>query len=441
MSRLGYSNLRMGEFIGLSTFQFLAFLRRSIFYGFVAVYLGVELGLSTVEVLLMATLGMIANTSSQALLWGNLLDRFKRSAMFVMLGEFIAGIGHIVMYFWHFQALKTGNKTYAGFTIIIGLAIIEIFWSQSNVGWSALISELTEENKRKKLMGQLSVIGGLGGITGATLGGFLYQGGMGFADGVLFIVPAIVMIISSFIVLMTIRDRSERLATNPVNKTDELSTKPIVKNYSLRDLPRETKIIFIIFLASLVFINFGRNSIALISSLYIVNDDAYGATDQQLALFRNVSSAATMVFGFFLGNILSEIKDTKVMTSGIISSMLALVWLIYAPTFDLVLIASFLIGAANVIIQASSYAIVAKIIPVEYRGRLFSYYNATFFLSWGIGGQLVAAPLADWLINEGYSEAFAYQMSFVSAIVMIVMGLLIYGVFLRRLNQVPKPTE
>ena len=63
--------------------------------------------------------------------------------------------------------------------------------------------------------------------------------------------------------------------------------------------------------------------------------------------------------------------------------------------------------------------------PSEYRGRLFAYYNATFFLSWGIGATLVTGPVADILIGGGFSNADAYRGSFIAAIILIIIGILV----------------
>ena len=63
--------------------------------------------------------------------------------------------------------------------------------------------------------------------------------------------------------------------------------------------------------------------------------------------------------------------------------------------------------------------------PKEYRGRLFAYYNTTFFLSWGIAGTLVAGPIADILIGQGFSNANAYRGSFIAALVLVVIGVII----------------
>ena len=121
----------------------------------------------------MATVGMIANALTQSFLWGNLLDRYRKPTEFVVAGEFLAGIGHFFMVISYMFFLGMNQLIVAGYVIIFALGGIEVFWSMSNVGWSALISELTEIDERKKLMGQFSIIGGFGGIGGAFLGGFL----------------------------------------------------------------------------------------------------------------------------------------------------------------------------------------------------------------------------------------------------------------------------
>ncbi len=59
------------------------------------------------------------------------------------------------------------------------------------------------------------------------------------------------------------------------------------------------------------------------------------------------------------------------------------------------------------------------------RGKLFSYFNATLFLSWGLAGTLVAGPIVDLLLKQGANEIFAYRMAFVGAIVLTLIGLMI----------------
>jgi MFS family permease len=364
----------------------------------------------------MATVGMIANAGTQSLLWGRALDKYRKPTEFVALGEFLAGLGHILMVFGYQYFLGIGDLILAGYVIIFSLGGIEVFWSMSNVGWSALISELTEFDERKKIMGQLSIIGGLGGIGGAYLGGLLFDNGAGFADGSIFFIAAIVMIFSSFIVYFAIRFKDALEVQN-------ISTSAPVEIPSLSDLPAKLRRAYLLFITALVFLNFGRNSISIISSLFLADSTAFGATGEQIALYSNIGSIASMISGLLVGSVVADSDDNKVLVFGAFLSMTAIAWLIISPTFLLTILSSFLIGASHVIIESSSYSIVARMAPEEYRGRLFAYYNATFFLSWGIAATLVTGPVADFLISVGFTNADAYRGSFVAAIVLILVGI------------------
>jgi MFS family permease len=84
-------------------------------------------------------------------------------------------------------------------------------------------------------------------------------------------------------------------------------------------------------------------------------------------------------------------------------------------------------GWSEVMILASSYAFASILIPPGKRARLFSIFNATYFLSWGLPGTFIAGPITDLLLSYGASEVFSYQMAFVSAAIMTLIGLFIQG--------------
>jgi PPP family 3-phenylpropionic acid transporter len=414
---LGYSRITGHEFTGLSTFQILVYFRRAIVYSFLSIYLR-SLGLSTTEVTLMATVGMIANASAQSFLWGNMLDKYRKPAQFVAFGELLAGLGHVFMVIGYVYFLALNQLIAAGYVIIFCLGGIEVFWSMSNVGWSALVSELTVIDERKRIIGQFSIIGGFGGIGGAFVGGYLYDSGAGFSNGIIFYIAAAVMIFSSFIVYFSIRLKNTEVAQD--------SDEPVHhENHSFSSLPSKLRRGYLILIIALIFINFGRNSIAVITSLFLADSSAFNATGEQIALYANVGNVASMIAGLVVGSIIAKADDNRVMMFGVILSVAAISWLIVTPSFVLALIASFLIGSSQVIIQSSSYSIVARMAPQEYRGRLFAYYNATFFLSWGIAATLVAGPVADFLIAGGLSDADAYRGSFIAALVLLAVGIVV----------------
>jgi len=279
-----------------------------------------------------------------------------------------------------------------------------------------LISELTEIDERKRIMGQFSIIGGFGGLGGAFLGGFLYDGGAGFASGIVFNIAAAMMMFSSLIVYFSVRIRR-------VKRFDESDKSESPKKHSLSELPSSLRTGYLVFITALIFINFGRNSIAIISSLYLADPTGFNASGEAIALYSNVGSIASTIAGFLIGSVSARANDGRVMILGTLMAIAAISWLIVTPTFMLALIASFLIGGSQVIIQASSYSIVARMAPEEYRGRLFAYYNATFFLSWGVAATLAAGPIADILIGQGLTNADAYRGSFVAAIILIAIGI------------------
>ncbi|UCH05535.1 MAG: MFS transporter, partial [Candidatus Thorarchaeota archaeon] len=145
------------------------------------------------------------------------------------------------------------------------------------------------------------------------------------------------------------------------------------------------------------------------------------------------------VAGLLVGSVVAETDDNRMMMFGVVLSIAGISWLIIAPTFILALPAPFLRGASEVVINASSYSIVARMAPKEYRGRLFAYYNTTFFLSWGVAATLIAGPVADILIGQGFSNADAYRGSFIAAIVLIIIGIVILIQSFRYARRIPQP--
>jgi MFS family permease len=93
-----------------------------------------------------------------------------------------------------------------------------------------------------------------------------------------------------------------------------------------------------------------------------------------------------------------------------------------ASHLGLIYIGSFLKGCAESIIVAASYAFASVLIPPEQRGRRFGLFNATFFLSWGLAGTLIAGPLVDFLMQHGHAPETAYRWSYFAALVITLAG-------------------
>jgi len=433
LSTIKFTKTPLRIFSGLSSFQILAMFRRGLFYTYLSLYMREFLNLSVFETTLYATLPMIMSIIFQNFVWGPISDKIQRRRTFIVLGEILAGIGTLVVWLIHFLLASLHSSGYtiniwgitysclyiSGSIIIIGLSFVEMFWSMSNIGWSALISDLYPSEKRSKIMGQLTGLGGMGRIFGIFIGGLLYNGGFGFRNGPLFFVASSFMFISTIPMLLF----SPEGGINREEK-EEIRISELKNNNNNNN--QKSILVFVVFIIALAAINFGRNSIAIPYSQYLSLESGFNVDSIMLSFITNSRSVATLIIGFTAGVLSKKFGHSKTLIIGTSIGIIALIITATTSYLPIIFIGSFLIGAAEVLIYASSYAIASLLIPSRIRAKLFAVYNATFFLSWGIAGTLISGPIIDTLIREGTSEVFAYQIGFVIAAIISLLGLLIF---------------
>lgn len=395
-------------FIGLSSFQLLAMFRRGMFYTYLSLYMSVFLKLSSTIVTLYATLPMVISVVFQNFVWGPLSDKLQRRRTMIILGEVLAGIGTILVWFVH---SIFSNLLLAGFAVIIGLMCIEAFWSMSNINWSALISDIYPSKDRSKIMGQLTSLGGFGRIIGIFIGSILYNSGYGFRDGPLFFVAALVMFVSSIPMIFTPEGGIKSEKKKEVETIDSTQ-----HNFNY-------KIIFIVFIISLTFINFGRNSMATFYTPYLSEYSVFNVSDILLGFIANTRSVAVLTIGFLAGTLSKRFGHARTLIFGVIIAIFALVITGLTDNLILIFIGSFFSGMGEVIIYAASYVIASNLIPSKVRARLFGIYNMTFFLSWGLTGTIISGPLIDFI---GKFKAISYKTAFIVGALITGVGLIIF---------------
>lgn len=430
-------------FFGLSSFQALAMFRRGIFYTFLAVYLRTGLGLTVTETTLFETIPMVLNVLFQTFVWGRIVDKFQLRRSLIITGELVAGIGHILM--WYFHALAPDGRS-AGWVIITGLAIIEIFWSMSNIGWSAYIADVYEVESRNSIQGKLASIGGGGRILGALIGGVLYDGfrradpGWGFREGSIFFVSAAVMLVSVIPLLFMPeggvhwKEGRARSGKSPgregsADKAVPTEAKPSSREVtvsgtggSLGENPGNLRV-FALFLVAMLLINSGINSLGAFRAQFLDLAEGFAASARTISLVSNVESLALIVLGLLVGSIGRRIGIPRLLVAGTVSGLLSLVLYTLAPGMGLVYMAAVLKGVSDASVVAASYTFVSTLIPPEKRGRWFAVYNATFFLSWGVSATFFSGPIIDYLIAIGLGPVLAYRAGFASAALLIALGL------------------
>ncbi|MCK5347187.1 MAG: MFS transporter [Candidatus Heimdallarchaeota archaeon] len=395
--------------------------RRGLFYTYLSIYL-LNLGLSVTATTLFATIPMVLSAFFQTFVWGQLSDKMQKRRTFIITGEMIAGSLLIIIYWMH-DAVANTDLILAGYTLIVGLGVLEIFWSMSNIGWSALVSDLYPSSQRTKIIGGLQSIGGMGGIVGVLLGGFLYDfngaqfEGWGFREGWLFYIAAGVIFLSILPILSVAQGgKSPTINSDGSQVHDEIPE-------DLKNLSISLSKIFLIFIIALFILNIGRNSIAIILSQYFSLNSGFNVNSQVLDYIMNMRSVAVIITGLLAGSLSNRIGHRKALIFGVIISIASLFLTGFGSQLWIVYGGKFLMGSAEVIINAASYAYAATLIPYAKRAKLFGVYNASFFISWGVGATFIVGPLIDSLLNNAFPEVFAYQMGFLASALITMVGL------------------
>jgi MFS family permease len=416
-------------FFNLSSFQALAMFRRGLFYSYMSIYLRFFLGLSVTETTFFATFPMILSVVFQTFVWGVVSDKYQKRRTLIILGEVSAAISTTLV--WVVHTVPAGAHT-AGYVIIGGMSFVEIFWSMSNLGWSALISDLYPEYQRATIQGRLASIGALGSVIGVWIGGLAYDGlakyyeGWGFEKGLLFFIASGVMLVST-IPMFFVPEGGAGIK----RRVEPAAATSILNLTGLSSCSKK----FLMFLIAMVLINFGRNCVVLIKTQYLVLDEGFDASSSLLGYIVNTHSVAVLLGGMLVARFSRRIGDETLLLWGSLIAALHLLGFVLANTLSLIFTANFFSGVSDVIIMASSYAYASRLIPAEHRGKQFALFNATLFLSWGVAATVVVGPLVDYLIRSGFTQVFSYRMAFVAASGLVAIGILV----LAFVNRIPNP--
>jgi MFS family permease len=430
--RMGVSGDRR-TFLNISSFQILAMFRRGMFYNYLSIYLRFFLGLSVTETTFFATFPMALNILFQTVLWGRLSDRLQLRRRLVIIGEVSAAIS--TFFVWYVHTLP-GSRHTAGYVIIVGLSVVEIFWSMSNVGWTALLSDLYPANQRAGLQGRLLSMGAIGRMVGIWTGGLAYDGlsrfyeGWGFDKGLLFFIASGLMLLSTIPMFFVPEGGIKNGGRTNASRRSGNSMADSSAGYSISKR-------YLGFLLAMVFINFGRNSVALIKSQYLSLEVGFNVSSTVLSYILNMASFAILTVGLLVNRLSKRLRDGVLLLAGAITAFLYLTGFALSSGLLMIFVSNFLAGASQVVIRAASYSYASRLIPPPARAKQFALYNATHFLSWGIPGTLMAGPIVDGLTASGVTQVLSYRVSFLAAAVLVVIGIIV----LMRVNRMEGGSE
>jgi len=415
--------IKRSMFVSLSTFQFLRFVRWGVFYSFMYIYLYTLMGTITLTALL-GTFNMIASTLGQNLLWGRIADKYRVRARLVMVGEALAGVFYIGVFSLHKHLLNTGSSFTAGLSIIFGLSTLEFFWSMSDVGWAALLADVTTPQIRGSTVGLLNFIGSIGRLIGIGFAGTLYGNGAGFSEGTIFYVVSTMLFTGALVMLTASRIESP------------ISAKAQLKKELSEEEPKDGKHLYLWCFASLAIVVLGATSINQVFLIFLRLPEGLYASDPDVSLILTMWTIGGMMASVLSGKLADRVGKAKVLMYGFV--MAAITPLLYGivPSVVVMALVYGLSGVASWIIQTAGFALVGDIIPSARRGRLFSVYNAIMSLAWGPAGLLIGGPLADVQTEIlGVIRHTAYINTFMAASAITLAGTILFFIKVKEKHQ------
>ncbi|MDH5481760.1 MAG: MFS transporter [Candidatus Bathyarchaeota archaeon] len=412
-------------FLNLSLFQFLSFVRRGIFYTFMINYLFKLMPFVTLTTLL-GTLNMIASSLGQNLLWGKIADRYKSRAKLIIAGESIAAIAYFIVFLIHRSLLDMQASLSAGLAIVGGLSFLEFFWSMSDVGWAALLTDVTTSKTRGGIVGALNFIASLGRMIGIFFAGFLYNGGEGFRQGTIFYIVIAMLFASAAIMWATSRFRQ---------KVNMKAGKAMSKATLEKSSASNNEEIYKWFLISLIIIVIGAACINQVFLLFLEHQEGLNASDPERSFILTAWTLGGMLTSLSCGWLADKIGRIKVIFTGL--GLAILTPLLYGSMYNVstMALAYGFNGVAFWMMQTVGFAFAGDIIAENRRGRLFGRYNTVMALGWGPAGFLVGGPLTDIQTrNFGIPLARAYVNTFYISSGIVAIGTIVFALKVAKLS-------
>ncbi|MFX1319660.1 MAG: MFS transporter [Promethearchaeota archaeon] len=400
--------------VGMGSFEFMVNARRAIFYTFLTLFMVEVLGADFIQIGLVITLPMLANSAMQAFVWGRVSDKIKKRRLLVVVGETAAGIGYLLIW-----------TNITNWTIIIGLTIIEAIWSMSNTGWSALFADLTEPDVRSTLMGRINAVGIIGRIFGVTVIGLLYDypfPGAGFFW--VFPIAAGIMFGSVLALIATVPEVQQAIASDfPESSLPQRNTNP-----SWRDkYPKN----FLIFLGVWAFITIGWISYLSLFTIYL--RVGLNLNSLEISLVRNVNSAVGLIAAPVAGVLGDRLGRKPVIIGTLIIQAITSVFYGFVNSLLGMLLVNGINGVVRPTVFTLGYALAADMIPETRRGELFGLYNSVWTISFGSSPTAVGGVYATWRLNDYLSSGFPPEFAATQAIIdtfFLSAGLVLIGTFL-----------
>ena len=281
-----------------------------------------------------------------------------------------------------------------------------------------MVADLLPEKKQASGYGLMRVAGNLAWVVGPSVGGLLALRSYFY----IFLADAVSSIITAVIVLIKLPE------TRP-EQSEAAKSESFIQ--TLRGYFRVLKDkIYIAYILISIIMLFVYQQLYGAFPVYL--RDVHGISERHYGIIMSINALAVVIFQFRITKWISKKDQMKMMALGTLCFLVGYTAFGFIQVFPIFIAMVLLITFGEMIIVPVGQALVARLSPVEMRGR----YMGVFELSWSIPA--VVGPYLAGLVMDNYNPNLLWYISgFISAAALIGF-LLLAGKSKRRLNANPE---
>jgi len=361
----------------------------SLVWPFFTIYLRQRLEIPLTTVGFLFAISSVVGLFSQAI-WGPVVDRYGRKMAMV------AGLANEVVIMLGF-ALLGSLGAYAVLIAMSGL--IE---PASRIGSDAMIADLIEEKKRPGAYALLRMVSNAGVAIGPAVGGFVAATSYLLTFSSAAIAATIALLLVVFLVKETKPD---------VPQEERVARRGGGYGHIFRDVG------FIAFCLASVLLWMAYEPFMQLLPVYM--KEGFGIPESGYGLIMTVNALMVVFFQFGVTRITERYRDAYVMAAGAFWTGLGALAAALSNNVWLFLVSMIIMTVGELIWAPTSISFVARIAPVDMRGRYMGVYGMIGGIAWGLG------PIANGYVYDNVAPVAVWYLVMALASVCTVAFVLI----------------
>lgn len=347
----------------------------SLVWPFLTLYLRRRLDIPLTTVGFLFAINSAVGLFSQVI-WGPVVDRYGRKIAMVV------GLSNEVVVMMGF-ALLGSLEAYAVLIAMSGL--IE---PASRIGSDAMIADLIEKEKRSGAYALLRMVSNAGVAIGPAVGGFLAASSytLTFSTG------AVAAAVALLLVVFLVRETKPDLSAAGESEVVGGGYLHIFRDFR-----------FIGFCLASILLWMAYEPFMQILPVYM--KEGFGIPESGFGLIMTVNALMVVFFQFAVTRVTEKYRDAYVMAAGAFWTGLGALATALSNNVWLFLFSMIILTIGELIWAPTSISFVARIAPIDMRGRYMGVYGMIGGMAWGIGpiasGYVYdnVAPVSVWYLN------------------------------------------